>query len=77
VTPTPEIPRCYMVPTPEFTRWLLIIIFWLMVGYDVVAINWVGHRASFSAVLHDMGSRYPEIPAVLAILWYHAFCWRP
>ena len=61
---------------PDFTRWLLWTVFWIVMSYDVVVISMERYDATVSHVLRDWSRANDGIvAAILFGLWCHCF-WR-
>ena len=58
--------------TPELTRQILWWVFVGLVAYDVLAYS-INPQATISVVLHNWSRERPEIMALLALLYAHAF----
>jgi hypothetical protein len=61
---------------PEFTRWLLWTVFWVVMSYDIVVISMERYDATVSNVLCQWNrSSDGFVAAILLGLWCHCF-WR-
>ena len=64
------------VTLPEFTRWLLWTVFWIVMSYDIMVISMERYDATVSSVLRSWSQANDGlVAAVLLGLWCHCF-WR-